>query len=70
MWQIRRIKDETTDEAFNEQFYLLERGASVGVGVLTLKNFYLYKKSINACNELEWCKNEPPIEYVLQTHHE
>ena len=45
-----KLKGGTTDEAFQEQCFLWERGALVGL-FLTLKTFYKHKKWCETLNE-------------------
>ena len=50
---MHRITDGTTDEAFAEQCFLWERGASVGAtfALLTVKIFYMHKNFYNTLKE-------------------
>ena len=45
------IKGRTTDEKFQDRWFLWERGASVGQCFLTFKTFYMSRKLYNTLKE-------------------
>ena len=57
------IKGGTTDEAFKEQCFLLERGVSVDVHfeLWTFNIFYMYKNLFNTLKDRKMHKQTPLI---------